>query len=177
MDYKKIILIISGVILLLAGGRTQSLDQIENSSKEDALWSYVESLEDSTASILPPQLKPVYQEDSTALSKYYESLARYFEYRISGYQHREKVFSWQLFSSKVIFYCVLFLLIVGVYFSYLQFRKAIKAEGNGDLKTDLEASAQGVKVSSPVLGVIILVISLVFFYLYLVYIYPIQEIF
>jgi hypothetical protein len=31
-------------------------------------------------------------------------------------------------------------------------------------------------VSSPVLGVIILVISLGFFYLYLVYVYPISEI-
>jgi len=31
-------------------------------------------------------------------------------------------------------------------------------------------------VSSPVLGVIILVISLAFFYLYLVFVYPIKEI-
>jgi len=31
-------------------------------------------------------------------------------------------------------------------------------------------------VASPVLGVVILVISLAFFYLYLVYVYPIEEI-
>jgi hypothetical protein len=43
--------------------------------------------------------------------------------------------------------------------------------------TEFEASAKGIKVSSPVLGVIILVISLAFFYLYLVYVYPISEIF
>jgi hypothetical protein len=43
--------------------------------------------------------------------------------------------------------------------------------------TELEISKSGVKVSSPILGVIILVISLAFFYLYLVYVYPIEEIF
>jgi hypothetical protein len=40
----------------------------------------------------------------------------------------------------------------------------------------LDLSTAGLKVSSPVLGVIILVISLAFFYLYLVYVYPISEI-
>ena len=43
--------------------------------------------------------------------------------------------------------------------------------------TELEASVKGIKVSSPVLGVIILVISLLFFYLYLAFVYPIQEVF
>lgn len=45
------------------------------------------------------------------------------------------------------------------------------------LKTDLEASIGNVKVSSPVLGVVILLLSLMFFYVYLVYVYPIQETF
>jgi hypothetical protein len=44
------------------------------------------------------------------------------------------------------------------------------------LQTSLEAGAEGIKISSPVLGVIILVISFLFFYLYLVHIYPISEI-
>lgn len=43
--------------------------------------------------------------------------------------------------------------------------------------THLEASLQGIKVSSPVLGVIILALSFLFFYLYLKYVYPINEIF
>jgi hypothetical protein len=41
--------------------------------------------------------------------------------------------------------------------------------------TSLELSTTGLKVSSPVLGVVILALSLGFFYLYLVYAYPIQE--
>ncbi len=46
-----------------------------------------------------------------------------------------------------------------------------------DETTEIVASVKGIKVSSPILGVIILVISLLFFYLYLVYVYPITEIF
>ncbi len=43
--------------------------------------------------------------------------------------------------------------------------------------TEIEASLQGIRVSSPVLGVIILIISLLFFYLYLVHVYPINDVY
>jgi hypothetical protein len=42
--------------------------------------------------------------------------------------------------------------------------------------TELEASLTGIKVSSPVLGVIILALSFLFFYLYIKFVYPIHEI-
>jgi hypothetical protein len=42
------------------------------------------------------------------------------------------------------------------------------------MKTDIEFSGKGIKVSSPVLGVVILAISLGFFYLYLRHVYPIE---
>jgi len=45
------------------------------------------------------------------------------------------------------------------------------------LVTQIEASPQGFRISSPILGVIILALSFLFFYLYLKYIYPIMEIF
>jgi hypothetical protein len=44
------------------------------------------------------------------------------------------------------------------------------------LQTSIEAGSAGVKLSSPVLGIVILVISFLFFYLYLVHVYPISEI-
>jgi hypothetical protein len=98
--------------------------------KKERISSYLDSLPDDKYKILPPPLKPVYKKDSTTIAKYYESVTRYFEYRVSGYEHREKVFSWQLLSSKIIFFSVLFMLLVGVYFSYLQFKKAIKENSN-----------------------------------------------
>jgi hypothetical protein len=40
--------------------------------------------------------------------------------------------------------------------------------------TEFSASPQGIKVASSTLGVIILVISMCFFYMYLAYVYPIN---
>ena len=73
---------------------------------------------------------------------------------------------------------VVLLVLAGMYFSWLQFSAALKKDGaSGDaVGTTFEASATGLKVSSPVVGIIILAISLAFFYLYLIHIYPIVEI-
>jgi hypothetical protein len=115
------------------------------------------------------------EEGTAALRK---ALTSYYQYRISGYAHRERVFAWQLLSSRIIFVLVIFLVLTGVYFSWLQFQRAMKGGKGTELKeTSFEASTTGLKVSSPVLGVIILAMSLAFFYLYLVFVYPISEIF
>jgi len=105
----------------------------------------------------------------------FQARLRYYE---SGLEHRARVFAWQHFSTRVIFFVVLGLVVVGVVFAWLQFRRGMKeppAAGQPD--HELELSAKGIKVSSPVLGVVILALSLAFFYLYLVYVYPITEIF
>lgn len=130
--------------------------------------------------------------DEPSRAKVLASFTEYLDYRISGYQHRREVFKWQLYSSKVTFYVVIFLVLAGVYFSGIQFHRSLgqKPAKLGTEKevtqvvtternevTEISASLQGIKVSSPVLGVLILVISLLFFYLYLRYVYPIQEIF
>ncbi len=107
----------------------------------------------------------------------------YYKYMSQGYRHRSNVFTWQLLSSVIIFCMVIFLVLSGIYFAWLQFKQAMKEKEKGDdsrienLTTELNVSSKEIKVSSPVLGVIILIISLLFFYLYLVYVYPIQEIF
>lgn len=120
--------------------------------------------------------------DPPTKEKYLAALREYYAYHISGLQHRQKVFKWQLISSKVIFVAVLVLVFAGIYFAAVQFHKDLgrkpKKEASESSKvTEFAASVKGIKVSSPILGVIILVISLAFFYLYLVYVYPIKEIF
>lgn len=143
------------------------------------------------------------EEGQAALA---ESLAAYYRYRTSGFEHRRAVFDWQLLSSKVIFAVVILLVAIGVYFSWLQFMASGQAGGPagpaakaGATKTrtaeagqeagderkggrlrDLTSSFKGpggFEVSSRVLGVVILVISLAFFYLYLVHVYPVTELF
>jgi hypothetical protein len=104
-----------------------------------------------------------------------DSLTAYYVYRIQGFDHRARVFEWQLFSTKVIFAMVLIIVLAGLYFSWMQFHSA--SDPNEMKESSLELGKSGIRVTSPVLGVIILSLSLAFFYLYLVHIYPIADAF
>ena len=101
---------------------------------------------------------------------YAKSLQEYYTYYASALRHRRAMFDWQLFSGQAIFYAVIFLVLSGVVFAAVQFFRFGPTESS-----TLVASVKGLRVSSPILGVIILTISLLFFYLYLVYVYPIHE--
>lgn len=133
---------------------------------------------EDTSGIAPTAVSPeLLGEEGTAALR--QALKAYYDYRVTGYQHRQRVFAWQLLSSRIIFVLVIFLVLVGVYFSWLQFRAALKGGtpfADRPQDTSFEASTTGLKVSSPVLGVIILALSLAFFYLYLLYVYPINDI-
>ncbi len=129
--------------------------------------------EASIAAIVLPKLPSNY--DASTYASYNRAYIAAYDYLVSSYDHRKKVFRWQLISSMIIFVIVVMLVIIGVYFSWQQFKKAL-AEGKSMENTELKASLTGIQVSSSVLGIIILVIALLFFYLYLVYVYPISVI-
>jgi hypothetical protein len=147
----------------------------------------------SITSALPGSPSEVALADAVTRQKYLNAMQRFYDYRANGYDYRSRVFEWQLFSSRVIFLIVLVLVAAGVYFAAVQFHVALAAArrggvsvagasevdnaARGALQTQLEISAKGVIVNSSVLGVIILALSLAFFYLYLVYVYPIQNVF
>ncbi|WP_298293737.1 hypothetical protein [uncultured Litoreibacter sp.] len=97
----------------------------------------------------------------------------YYTNLTEGLVHRRKVFEWQYTSSLIIFFVVIGIVLIGLYFSWMQFHAAKDGQVG---ETTMEASKDGFKLSSPVLGVVILVLSLAFFYLYLVHVYPISEI-
>jgi len=122
------------------------------------------------------------QIDSETREQYLQALQRYYDYRVGGYGHREDLFEWQFLSSKIIFVVVLALVFAGIYFAAVQFHIGLKARGEQKVSapedtTEFVFSFKEFKIRSPVLGVIILGISLAFFYLYLVYAYPIENVF
>jgi hypothetical protein len=125
---------------------------------------------------VPP---PEWMNDPATKQKYLDSLQGYYEYRRLAYMHRQRDFRWQHVSTIVIFIVVLLLVSSGIYFAYVQFHAGLKAKAQNpaapEEKSDIEISMKGLRVSSSVLGVIILGISLAFFYLYLVYVYPISD--
>ncbi|MDZ7757700.1 hypothetical protein [Rhodohalobacter sp.] len=133
--------------------------------------------------VAPPPIALQQALDDSTIAMYQKAMQAYYEYRVSGFEHRKNVFLWQLVSSKMIFFGVLLMVFCGICFSGIQFYKSMtmsKVEGVEAIDTgvtEFEASTSGIKVTSSVLGIIVLVISLAFFYLYLVYVYPISEIF
>jgi hypothetical protein len=95
-------------------------------------------------------------------------------YYIKGLDHRSEDFAWQHFSGRVIFAMVIGLVLAGMYFAWVQFRSDLKKGAASESEVELGST---VKLKSPVLGVIILGLSLAFFYLYLYFVYPIVDTF
>ncbi|WP_350333584.1 hypothetical protein [Coralliovum pocilloporae] len=125
--------------------------------------------------ILFPNLPQNFKPDAETLAAVQAAVKGYYDYRERAYRHRQDVFSWQHLSSRIIFFVVIIIVLAGLYFSWMQFH--VDKDRESRETTTLEASQTGIKVSSPVLGVIILVLSLAFFYLYLVHVYPIADTF
>ena len=117
--------------------------------------------------------------DQETMEDYRRALQGYYRYRMQGYDHRLRLFEWQLLSSKIIFVVVVLLVFSGIYFAAVQFHTGLSAakRSEGDEPTEFVVTLRGLRVRSPVLGVVILAISLAFFYLYLVFIYPIETVF
>jgi len=103
-----------------------------------------------------------------------QAIHEYFRHVTESNEHQRRVFRWQLLSAKIIFVVVTLLVISGIYFAAVQFHHGLRSGKPSDQDTEFEASLTGFKVSSPVLGVVILTLSLAFFYLYLVHVYPIE---
>jgi hypothetical protein len=137
-----------------------------------------------------PELEQIYKD---AVKEYYltvrlknQAAGKAYEHNNWALENRKEVLNWQHFSGKVIFGIVNLLVLTGVAFSGIQFFIAMKQATKRKrvsrtpdvqeaevLPTTFKATLKGVEVSSSILGVIILVVSFAFFYLYLVYVYPI----
>jgi uncharacterized membrane protein len=125
------------------------------------------------------------------------------DYQAWSLKHAEEAYEWQHVSTIIIFFVVILLMVAGVVFSWIQFRQGMhyhpvqaiastvstiaqpaasapdSAQADSEViekssVTEFSASPQGIKVASSTLGVIILVISMCFFYMYLSYVYPIS---
>ena len=102
-------------------------------------------------------------------------------------EQNKKVYAWQNLSSVIIFFVVILIVLTGLYLSFRQFMLAEKmltsktkmqtVEKGGEtveiMNASLEFSKDGVKINTAVIGLVILIISLSFLFLYLKYVYPV----
>jgi hypothetical protein len=116
-------------------------------------------------------------ETSKALQ---ESVRAHFRFDTDSYKHAADVYRWQHTSSIIIFWVVVVLVLSGLILAILQFSIAMQAQLahsrlKPDANTTFEASLKGLKVSSSVIGLLILGMSMAFFGLYIKFVYPIQN--
>ncbi|NIM17988.1 MAG: hypothetical protein GTO45_38835 [Candidatus Aminicenantes bacterium] len=192
-------LTIISILLLFFAACSQNLPADENQgpAKDPKKRPYEKSknlqIVKETEQQVEPKASQIFNEPIDHLEKEWREsfLKARYEHEILSYKHRREVLDWQHTSSIIIFWVVVIIVFVGLIFSGVQFyismmqeKRKLKEDkiensetGKNDLtKTEIEASLKGIKVNSSVLGVIILIISLLFLYLYLVHVYPIKEI-
>jgi hypothetical protein len=93
------------------------------------------------------------------------------DYYVWSLGYTRSTFEWQYASTIVIFIVVMLLICCGLYFSYLQFKTAARAPTT----TSIKLGKDGLEINSEVIGLLILFLSVGFFYLYLANVYPISE--
>lgn len=102
-------------------------------------------------------------------------------YLRSAIIHRRSTFDWQYKSGIIIFYMVIFIVLTGLIISGMHFYKSLKIPSKKQNQAAAEQSelefslSGGIKLKSSLIGIIILITSLAFLYLYLIYVYPVDE--
>lgn len=184
------------VLLLASAARTQT----KPVDVKQALAAIKDPGGKATSSTLPLVLFgveafPCDKETAEMQKACFSARKAYYDYYTSALTKRTGVYQWNDISTKAIFIVVILLVGFGVYLSWVQFfgyrkqaaralpsKKAMAAaagtpscEPQPDLTSELDLKLSGLHVKSPVLGVILLTLSLAFFYLYLVFVYPVTE--
>lgn len=182
-EMKNLIIIVFSVLYLSLFQPIQLFAQDDNMA---GFKKYVSSQSiDSLQSINPLKYKKMDEEQLEKL-EYNISLQKYYR---ESLVNRNKAFTWSHTSSVIIFWMVITIMFFGLIFSAIQFYISMlnakhqiqnKVQSETDKEetpgpTTLKISLSGLEVNSSVLGIIILVISLAFFYLYLVHVYPVKE--
>jgi hypothetical protein len=117
----------------------------------------------------------------------------YMNHYSSNLGFRRRVFEWQLLSSKFIFFIVMVVVLSGILFSGLQFYQSFKLTSKftrmansknleqiekiiDQESSKIEVSPTGgFSVTTSIVGLLVLGVSIGFFYLYLNHVYPINE--
>lgn len=104
--------------------------------------------------------------------KYAQYQMQHYDELIALSQHRVNVFRWQERASEVMLWVVVLVVIAGLAFSAIQLFDALRV--GRDTNGNIELSAQGIKVTSSVVGVVVLALSIAFVVIFVNQIYSVQ---
>lgn len=171
------------IILAMLACCVQCFSQSVKDSNSSAYEKFKQARDNA---LLSDSLQALFDEQAIQDSITGKGNAEFQEFTIA---HHKRAYMWQFISSIIIFIVVISIVLAGLYLSYQQFNlsKILLLKGKPDgspateevaklMNANLEVSKEGFKVNSAVIGLVILLISLTFFFLYLKYVYPINVI-
>ena len=182
MKIVQIVLHISTLVILICCSDAVASEERDVNEEIRMVKSIRDKLS-TNLEIMLPESMPQELDSDKVKEDMQLAFSSYYQYRIKSFQHRIDAFHWQACASKIIFVVVIILVGIGVYFSWIQFHRSVSGAGNSDTEgdgsnhTNLDLGPFGIRINSSVLGVIILALSLSFFYLYLLFVYPISDTF
>jgi hypothetical protein len=104
--------------------------------------------------------------------KYTAYQAAQYDEQTAFMQHRIAVFRWQEHASNVMLWVVVAVVLCGLVFSAVQLAAAVRL--GRDSEGNLEIGAQGLKITSSVIGLFVLAMSIAFVVIFVDQIYSIQ---
>ena len=161
---------------------------VQHPSSTIAPQSIVASPSSSQAVAGPPTYDELQRENEFLKSKSYAAREAYDQFYYGKHaqrmaDQRHQTFVWQARASEILIWIVVIVCLSGVVFSGYQLWRAtspkpfggstVKADGD-PLATNVELSWQNVRVTSSVIGLVVLVISVAYLYLFLKEVYQID---
>jgi cytochrome c-type biogenesis protein CcmH/NrfG len=111
--------------------------------------------------------------DRQLQEKYIEAKKKEYDYQIGLMQHNLDTFSSQTPQTYTVMGLVVLVVVSGLALSAYQLWKSVNVAGV-QLNNELEVSAKSVRVTSSIVGIVILVISIVFLYIYVHEVYQLR---
>lgn len=126
------------------------------------------------ADYMNPYLDERYEKTEEEINNFNKMVVEHNDW---AFKHRKKLHEAQYIKSIIIFALVIVVVFTGLYFSFIQFKNSVSKDikpSDLESETKLKISVNSVEITSSIIGLLILIISLAFLYLYLKEVYPIK---
>jgi hypothetical protein len=98
----------------------------------------------------------------------------WYDYQRAVMQYNQSLLDWQLLAANILLWTVVVVVVAGVIYSGIQLTAATRLRQRAD--SSFEISAQRIRVTSSVVGIVVLVLSLVFLLIFVQQVYTIKGI-
>jgi hypothetical protein len=140
---------------------------------EDKICQQYQRIDQLLSAKIASSKQPAYDSSNKEVAqKLHEMQIASLNQRIAYYDDYISLYHWEMTASSVILWLTVVVVVCGLVFSGMQLWHAMKVGQNTD--GTWEISATGMKITSAVVGLIVLAMSIAFVYLFLDRVYPVK---